>query len=308
MDKVDATAAVLAVSRDGKLLVTRGYGFRDRGKIAPTPTDALFRVASITKPFTAAAVRELVRQKKLALDVHALETIDPAIVPHKLGDERARQITIAQLLTHRAGWDRAATFDPVFKPRDVGRALQIDRDVTPRDLLTWMLGKELQFTPGEREAYSNLGYCMLGRVLEARTGRRTYFEALQDLVLRPAGLDDVRLAATDRRDRREVWYSFTESAPRMEVLDACAGLVASAPALCRFMDRFWLSGEPRAAGQRQQWYFFGSLSGTMAMARQHIDGWNVAVLLNRRRDHDHDADEKALQAAVDAALEARSKK
>lgn len=302
MDKVEATAGALAISRDGKLMLSRGYGFRDRGKIAPTPADALFRVASITKPFTAAAVRELLRQGKLTLDAHALDVIDAAIKPRKLGDERMQQITVGHLLEHKAGWDRDATFDPVFRPREAGRALQIDRDVTPRDLLTWTLGKELQFAPGERSVYSNLGYSLLGRVLETATRKRTYFEALQELVLRPAGIADVRLAASERRDRREVWYSFTSEAPSMEVLDACAGLVASAPALCQFMDRYWLSGEPRLRTERRHWFFFGSLSGTMAMVRQHLDGWNVAVVLNRRRDQDHDEDEKALLAAIDAAL------
>ncbi|HLU38932.1 MAG TPA: hypothetical protein VK081_06075 [Planctomycetota bacterium] len=87
----------------------------------------------------------------------------------------------------------------------------------------------------------------------------------------------------------------------MEVLDSCAGLIASAPALCAFLDHYWLSGEPRK-GERQHCFFFGSLPGTTALVRQHPAGWNAAVLMNARRPYDFERDNQALLEAVDAAL------
>ncbi len=305
MAKVDATAAALAITRDGKLLLTRGFGYKDRGKIGPTPSDALFRIASITKPFTAAAIKAAVREKKLSLDAAAFALID-AQPPRgrKLGDDRIVAVTVQHLLEHKGGWDRSVTFDPMFRVDEAGRALQIDHAPTPRDLIAWTLTMPLQAAPGQKEAYSNFGYCVLGRVLERATQQRSYFEALEQLVLRPHGIDDVKLGASARPDPREVWHSIKGDAPVMEVLDSCGGLIASAPALCAFMDKFWLSGEPRTKGQSQQWFFFGSLAGTTAMARQHLQGWNVAVLLNSRRPHDFENDNTALMAAVDAALAA----
>jgi CubicO group peptidase (beta-lactamase class C family) len=303
MTRVDATAATLAISRDGVLRTSRGFGYKDRGKIAPVPADALFRIASISKPFTAAAVRAAERAKRLDLDAKAFALID-ASPPSgkKLGDPRLADVTVRHLLEHQGGWDRAATFDPMFQVGEARRALQIDHDVTPRDLIAWMLAQPLQFTPGEKEVYSNFGYCVLGRVLEHALEVRTYFEALQQTVLRPHGIVDVKLGRSAMPDPREVWYAGKRDAPVMEVLDACGGLIASAPALCMFMDRYWLSGEPRGKAERQQWFFFGSLEGTTAMVRQTKDGWNVAVLLNARRGADVDADHNALLAAVDAGL------
>ncbi len=68
MKLLDATAATVAISREGKLLYSRGYGWSDEAKKIPTQPDALLRIASISKPITAAAIKQLVRDKKLALD------------------------------------------------------------------------------------------------------------------------------------------------------------------------------------------------------------------------------------------------
>ncbi|HLU39614.1 MAG TPA: serine hydrolase domain-containing protein, partial [Planctomycetota bacterium] len=195
MAKVGATAATFAVSRDGALLCSRGLGFRDCGRIAPTPPDALFRIASITKPLTAAAVRSAAARGLLDLDAKAFALIGVTGPRGRApADPRVAEITVRHLLEHRAGWDRAVTFDPVFRVAEAGRELQIDRDPTPRDLIAWMLTKPLQSAPGERAAYSNFGYCVLGRVLEQATGERSYYAALQKLVLRPAQIADVKLA------------------------------------------------------------------------------------------------------------------
>jgi hypothetical protein len=86
-------------------------------------------------------------------------------------------------------------------------------------------------------------------------------------------------------------------------MDSHGGLIASAPALCQFLQAYWISGEPRLQGQRGDWTFFGSLPGTTALVRQREDGLNVAVLLNGRRDDHFGEDNDTLKQAIDRAMD-----
>jgi CubicO group peptidase (beta-lactamase class C family) len=166
-----------------------------------------------------------------------------------------------------------------------------------------MMGKPLQFEPGEREVYSNFGYCVLGRVIEKASGK-TYEQYVTEEILRPAGATTVRISrdrAADR-DGREVWYPVSDGEFSTEVMDAHGGLAASAGDLCRFMHAYWISGEPREAGQKQNWLFFGSLPGTSAMAMQRPSGVDIAVLLSGP-----DGKNKERQTCLPVLREAMSK-
>src|SRR5438874_3219419 len=109
--------AALAVVKDQRLVYARGYGWADReGKIPVKPT-SLFRIASITKPFTAVAVLKLVEEGKLSLDARPFELLasgTDALQPKgDQFDERWKHITIRHLLHHTGGWDRDKSFDPM---------------------------------------------------------------------------------------------------------------------------------------------------------------------------------------------------
>ncbi len=80
----------LAVMKDGRLVFARGYGFADRELKQPVQPDSLFRVASVSKPITAAAVLVLVEQKRLDLDAKALDVLKP-ILPAEKPAERAME-------------------------------------------------------------------------------------------------------------------------------------------------------------------------------------------------------------------------
>ena len=86
----------LAVVKDRRLVYAQGYGLADRERKLPVAAESLFRIASITKPFTAVAVLQLVESGRLALDAPAFELLgfDPA----KAADPRTAQITVGQLL------------------------------------------------------------------------------------------------------------------------------------------------------------------------------------------------------------------
>lgn len=304
MDTIGCRAATLAVAREGRLLLSRGYGWRDGAGWQPVPPDGLLRIASVTKPITAAAVKAAIRAGRLSLDDAAFELVTVRPPDADIADPRVREITVGHLLRHAGGWDREASFDPMARSPWIQQELRSPTPPSPNQVIAYMLTQPLQFTPGEKTAYSNFGYCVLGRVLEA-VYEKPYFDCLRLTVCEPLGIDDIRLgtAAVTRRDPREVWYPAGAEAVPLDVMDAHGGLVASAPALCGFLDAFWLDGEPRQRGGRADWTIMGSLPGTTALVRQRNDGINLAVLFNARRDRHFQDDNRRLREMIDAALD-----
>ncbi|HQR05862.1 MAG TPA: serine hydrolase domain-containing protein [Gemmatales bacterium] len=306
MIRIGAQAGSVALSKDGKLLFSQGYGWSDKAKLKPTQPDALFRIASVSKPITAAAIKNAIRAGELSYDTKAIEFI--GIKPldnHEIADPRILTITVRQLLSHRGGWDRDKSFDPVFEYRRVERELHLARAAGPRDVIQFMLMQQLQFTPGERSAYSNFGYIVLGRVLE-KAMKKPFGECLEESIFKPLKITDIKLghSSSNKRDPREVWYPVGDYALSMEVMDANGGMIASAPALCQFLEAYWIGGDPRKPGQRGNWTFFGSMPGTTSMARQRNDGYNIAVLLNNRRNNQSGEDDDVLKKAMDKAIDA----
>jgi CubicO group peptidase (beta-lactamase class C family) len=311
MKRIDCQAATAAVSRNGKLLYSRGYGWSDAKKQKPTAPDALLRIAAITQPVTAAAVRQLIREGKLTLDTKAFELLKLKPPRGAALDPRLNQITIAELLDSKGGWDSQLAFDPFMRLHEIERHLRLGHRPRPVDVVRYMLAEPLQFDPGTRATYSNFGYCVLGRVIEKASGK-PYGTYLKDELLKPLQIADIKPArnAPQERDRREVWYP-AKDVP-VESMDSCAGLVASAPALCAFFDRFWASGEPRQLVQDRQWKIFGNLTGTSAVVRQRADAYNMAVLCNGRRsqsaaDEDDEWLDQKLNEAIDKIASASIK-
>ncbi len=308
MNRIGCSAATVAVSKDGQLLYSHGYGWSDKAKSKPVQPDALMRIASVTKPFTSSAIRNAIRTDLLTLDTKAFELLGIKPPVGKIADPRINTITIRQLLNHRGGWDRDKTFDPMFRDRQIERDLGLRYPCKPVNVVEYMLTKPLQFDPGEKSVYSNFGYCVLGRVLE-KVMKKPYFECIEESVLKPLDIKDIKLGhnASNRRDPKEVWYPVADNAFSLDIMDAHGGLIASAPALCQFLDGYWINGVPRKNGQRGDWFFMGSLSGTTSLARQRADGYNIAVLLNGRRDKTNAEDNDVLKQSIDKAVDKVSK-
>jgi N-acyl-D-amino-acid deacylase len=201
--------AALAVARDGRLMYARGFGHADVAKKTLVRPQALFRIASISKPLTAVAVLRLAEQKRIGLDDRVLAHVrlTPHLEPGAKFDPRWKQITLLQLLQHTGGWDRDKSFDPIDIPWDIAKSLGIRLPVRPMHIIRYMLGKPLDFDPGTRYAYSNLGYLLLGRVIEAVT-RQTYEAYVRKEVLAPLGIREMQLgrALPEDRPRGEVKY------------------------------------------------------------------------------------------------------
>ena len=253
--------AALAVARHGRLVYARGFGYADRAAKEPMQPNALFRIASISKPLTAVTVLQLVERGHLKLEDSVFKVLRLRKPNQEEGqfDPRWKQVTIRHLLQHRGGWDRDKSFDPMFRSPAIVKELHVKPPARPDDIIRYMLRRPLDFDPGVRDAYSNFGYCLLGRVIEKVSGQ-SYEDYVRKEVLAPLGIRHMRLGATlpEKRLRGEVKYHVPDKArapavmgPQLgkpvplpygtwclESMDAHGGWVASAPDLVRFISAF----------------------------------------------------------------------
>ena len=306
----DIGAGTLAISVDGELVLEVGLGWRDRDRTEPLSRDAAFRVASVTKPYTKALAMEMIDAG--AVDPFA-QVLCTAPGQTCLLDETARAvgpitpelaaIDLYALLDHTAGFDRDRFLDPMFAPLLVSAELDLEPvDTLPDvdDVVAWLLSQPLQFSPGERFAYSNVGYAVAGAALEASAGS-DYATLLGEYVLGPVGADTVSLGRSLPADRRadEVEYRcdfdesfnvFDPTGPgvcdadggfHLEAMDAHGGLIAPVGAVVEFLDDFCVDGARNGEfGCGGQWHD-GSLPGTYAIAR-NFGRVNYSVLFNQR--------------------------
>ncbi|HEX4458790.1 MAG TPA: serine hydrolase domain-containing protein [Polyangia bacterium] len=170
--KTPAAGVSVAVMRHGRLVVAKGYGFADvAARTAVTPA-TIFRIGSITKQLTAAAIVQLAQAQRLTLDDDIHRWL-PDYPTH------AQTITLRQLLTHTSGI-------PDFEHHAWFEAHMAER--RPRGELVASFGAEpLEFTPGAKWSYSSSGYYLLGLVVERASGR-AWADYVRDQVLAPAGV------------------------------------------------------------------------------------------------------------------------
>ena len=244
----------LAVVKDRKLVYARGYGWADREKKIAAEPDTLFRIASISKPFTAVAVFKLIEQGKLSIDAKAVELagIEPVLTDGAKPDVRLERITVRQLLQHTGGWDRGQSGDPMFKAVPIATLVGVPPPAGPRAVVRYMLGRPLDFDPGTRYAYSNFGYCILGRIIEKISGQN-YESFVRENVLKTAGITRMKIGSTREQADGESRYYTVDSkeasnvfpdGPRkvpwpyggfhLEAMDAHGAWIASAVDLARF--------------------------------------------------------------------------
>lgn len=170
--------------------------------LKPMQLDYRIRYASLSKMFTAVVSQQLIAEERLQPDGYLLDYLDIDFV---VWDERIKQITIGQLLRHTAGFDRSLTSDPMlesepwcpFRLEGLGQLV-------------------LDHEPGSRYAYSNLGYCLLGQVIERIEGK-----PLQDVfverIFAPASVTTVQPSRKGVFAKDEVAYRFQEPEYRQQL-------------------------------------------------------------------------------------------
>lgn len=257
MSKWNIPGGAVALARNETVVLTDAYGIADKTGSVPVTDGSLFRLASLSKPVTAAAVLKLHEAGLLDLEAKVFDILsDVEPPPGATVDARLADITVLDLLRHSGGWDRNASFDPMFRSREIAAAMGVATPADAATIIRYMKGQPLDLDPGTTYAYSNFGYCLLGRIIEKITGQ-SYGEYVGTTVLAPAGAAGLRLGRSLEADRAaaEVFYydyagaplapSVFDSGPgfvpwpyggfAIEPMDAHGGWLASAADLLRFI-------------------------------------------------------------------------
>lgn len=191
MKKWNVQGAAVAIARQGKLVYARGFGYADTAAGIETQPYSKFRVASISKLVTAIAVMKLMEEGKLSLD-------DKVFGPDGIlndscycypRDKRVFNISVAHLLSHEGGWSQRYG-DQMFMPHVIAREMKCSLPVDTRTIVRFALSKRLHFTPGTGRSYSNLGYSILGLVIEKISGM-PYEEYCTTAIFEPLGIYDI---------------------------------------------------------------------------------------------------------------------
>lgn len=171
-------AVAVGIVRGGRLVFSEGFGVADASTGAPVSDSTLFQIGSTTKAFTATLLGILVERGELEFEDRLADHLPPgtAITQSPVG----REITLSQIATHHSGLPARP---PTLRTRDD----EPTRAFTLFELYASLERAELLTPPGQRWSYSNLGYAVLGHVLE-RTAGVPYEELLRREILDPLGM------------------------------------------------------------------------------------------------------------------------
>jgi CubicO group peptidase (beta-lactamase class C family) len=296
----------VAIARAGRLVYAEAFGLADREAGEKLTPEHRFRIASVTKPLTSTAIFTLIEQGRLRLSDRVFGQggvlgVSYGAPPYA---RYVDQVTVEQLLTHTGGgWPNDGR-DPMFRNPQLDHAR----------LIGWALRSlPLDTTPGTAFAYSNFGYCLLGRIIERLSGQ-TYETYVRDVILRRCGIEDMHIAGNTLAERQpgEVRY-YTQNdgdpyAMNVRRMDAHGGWIARPADLVRFathVDGFsttpnvlsptaiqvMTSATPAnphyakgwAVNQYDNWWHTGSLPGTATIMVRTHSGFCWAALTNTRR-------------------------
>jgi CubicO group peptidase (beta-lactamase class C family) len=193
--------AVLAIARGGRLAYAEAFGWRDREAGAPMSADAIFRVASMTKPITSVAAMMLAEEGRLEIAAPVAQYI-PEFAELTVGVERRktqRTMTVQDLMRHTSGLTYAQFGDTPVQM--IWRDTKLmDEDQTNAELVAKLAGLPLMFEPGTTWEYS-MSTDVLGRVVEIVSGE-SLAEFFAEHIFRPLDMCDTGFAATGERAAR----------------------------------------------------------------------------------------------------------
>lgn len=198
-----------AVTKDGRLVYARGFGYADQKTSEVVEARHQFRLASVSKLVTAIAIMHLNEQGKFDLDdaVFGPDGILNDNIYLKYTDPRVEQITVRHLLTHTAGWSRKSG-DPMFMPHEVARKMKTSLPISNEVTIQYVLKKKLNYNPGSRYSYSNVGYVILGKVIE-KVSKMNYEDYVKLNILYPLGIYDMQLGNSfyeEKADNEVAYY------------------------------------------------------------------------------------------------------
>ncbi len=301
----DVKGVSIAVTKDGRLVYAKGYGYADLEAAAPVDTSSLFRIASLSKFITSAGIMKLMEEGHLDLEDKVFGP--DAILEKDFGPtpypKYIRDIRIRDLLHHEiGGWSNSGR-DPAFAREE----LNAD------ELISWAIyDQRLTDEPGTAYKYSNLGYMVLGKVIEKLSGQ-DYEDYIRENILEPSGVEFMQIgegSLAGRKENEVKYYTQPgmgayENSGTIHRLGPAGGWIASAIDLTRILvhiDGFDtvpdilkpetvktmtkpspLSGY--AAGfqinsSSKNWWHSGGLNGTSTWIVRTPSGYTWAILTN----------------------------
>jgi CubicO group peptidase (beta-lactamase class C family) len=315
-------AGQLAIAKNGVFRARRAYTWAHVG-YRVTEISHLMRIASLSKMFTCACIQRLYDAKNLKEGdrVFAKLGITKKALSSQTVDSRVNDINVEHCVDHEGGWDSGTAGDWIFKMRKIAVDLGLTGPVVKQDILRYCYGEPLQFKPGAKSQYSNLGYTALSRLVEVVTGQ-TYENYLRNTILAPDGITAVRLSRTRRSElfANEVpcddpnvgWSAEEPSRDKLtaycyggegwvtEGMDGSGGLCATAEALVQFIrpHAVWGRGGRMAGSART-----GSMAGVSSRAESRTDGVDFAFVFNTRQLVNMSVDDFAatLTASLDSS-------
>jgi len=234
MSQYNIPGMAIAITLNDQLVYVNSYGQASVENNQPVTNQSLFRISSLSKQITSAAIMRLLDQGKLSLNSTVFG--NGSILGNMYGTQPygpgVTNITVGELLHHtEGGWtdDGTDAFGQNFS-------------YTIPQLMTWQLDNVplLDTIPGRSYHYSQFGYTVLGRVIEKITGL-SYTQAVQNLVLQPSGISDMQIAGNTLAARlpNEVEYYGQNNEDPYYIpvarMDAANGWIASATDLARFL-------------------------------------------------------------------------
>jgi CubicO group peptidase (beta-lactamase class C family) len=263
-------SGVLSVMRDGRLVFHRGYGWQDKLRTRAILPTARFRFASNVKGMTAAAAKQVMARGLLQTNLAIFPYLGLQSFNGVPGDARLNQITLYQCLNHQSGWDRTAVPDPIGQTVLISEAMGLDHPAGRAEHLRHILSQPLQFSPGTRYEYSNIGFIAAGHAIERATGQR-WFDVVKKGVLRPWGANGVTPARSQEKlvepDEPYYWdeplvpnvLDFPTSAMErgaygllyLEAWDAAGGVMGSTEELLTYAQAFVVGGR---GNTNPEWY------------------------------------------------------
>ncbi|HST44123.1 MAG TPA: serine hydrolase [Luteimonas sp.] len=268
----DVEGVSIAISRNEKLVYAAGFGKADVEAGMPVGPAHRFRIASVSKPITRVAVMRLVQDTSLdgGSKVFGPGSVLGGSYPTPATNPKIDAITVDHLIGHRGGWvnvnKEGQDSDPMFAYTGTGHA----------GLIKWTLDNyPLGFDPGSDSTYSNFGYSLLGRVIEAKSGK-SYEAYVRDSLLKPAGAPGMVIGGDKEADRKpdEVKYygGGAYSSVKPQRFDSHGGWIATPIDLLRFMKHETVLGPSYSHN--------GAMAGTKAILRRRADGFTYAATSN----------------------------
>jgi CubicO group peptidase (beta-lactamase class C family) len=305
MDFYESPGLSVAIATKGELVYVEAFGVADKENQETLTTQHRFRIASVTKPITSAGVMLLMEAGKLRLTDHVFGPNSILGNEYKTPADRQEinEITVEHLLTHTSGGWQNNHDDPMFK----------NKQMSQRELINWTLETQpLVTAPGSHYAYSNFGYCLLGRVIE-RLSNQKYDQYIVGAVLTPCGISDMQIAGNTLAERAANEVKYYSQIPgddpyslNVARMDSHGGWIAAPTDLVRFFinidgfrtkqllspDTLKIMTTPSQANPHyakglfvnsvHNWWHSGLLAGTAAIAvRTHSD-FCWAAFMNKR--------------------------